>query len=118
MWRVSPRWKPCVSSGDKARCTRKRGFRASPARSALCVRSARPCEVSASAGVGVILEAGSHAARPGGGPMWRLRTLASQMLLGVLCVLVVTTVVGALLYARFSRQTLDTQYEERARTAA
>jgi|tagenome__1003787_1003787.scaffolds.fasta_scaffold20957618_3 two-component system CitB family sensor kinase len=50
--------------------------------------------------------------------MWRLRTLASQMLLGVLCVLVVTTVVGGLLYARFSRETLDTQYEERAGTAA
>jgi two-component system CitB family sensor kinase len=50
--------------------------------------------------------------------MWRLRTLASQMLVGVLCVLVVTTVVGAVLYGRLARETLDTQYEERGRTTA
>jgi two-component system, CitB family, sensor kinase len=50
--------------------------------------------------------------------MWRLRTLASQMLLGILGVLLVTTAVGALLYGRLARETLDSQYEERARTAA
>jgi two-component system, CitB family, sensor kinase len=50
--------------------------------------------------------------------MWRLRTLASQMLLGILGVLLVTTGVGAVLYGRLARQTLDGQYEERARTAA
>ena len=50
--------------------------------------------------------------------MWRLRTLASQMLLGIVGVLIVTTAVGAVLYGRLARQTLDSQYEERARTAA
>jgi two-component system, CitB family, sensor kinase len=50
--------------------------------------------------------------------MWRLRTLASQMLLGILGVLLVTTAVGGVLYERLARQTLDSQYEERARTAA
>ncbi len=50
--------------------------------------------------------------------MWRLRTLASQILLGVLCVLIVTMAVGALLYVRLSRHDLDRQYEDRARAQA
>ncbi|HKT01508.1 MAG TPA: sensor histidine kinase [Rugosimonospora sp.] len=46
--------------------------------------------------------------------IWRSRTLASQVLLGVLGILVVTTAVGGLLYVTLSDQLLDQQYEQRA----
>jgi two-component system CitB family sensor kinase len=46
--------------------------------------------------------------------MWRTRTLASQILLGVLGILVITTSLGAILYVTLSGRTLDQQYEERA----
>ena len=46
--------------------------------------------------------------------MWRKRPLASQILLGVLCILVVTTAAGALLYVRLTGETLDRLYEQRA----
>jgi two-component system CitB family sensor kinase len=46
--------------------------------------------------------------------MWRTRTLASQILVGVLGILIVTTSVGGFLYVTLSGQTLDQQYEQRA----
>jgi two-component system CitB family sensor kinase len=46
--------------------------------------------------------------------MWRTRTLASQILVGVLGILIVTTSVGGFLYVTLSSQTLDQQYEQRA----
>lgn len=46
--------------------------------------------------------------------MWRTRTLASQILVGVLGILIVTTSVGAILYVTLSGRTLDQQYEQRA----
>jgi len=46
--------------------------------------------------------------------MWRSRTLASQILAAVLSILVITVAVGAVLYVRFSGQSLDQQYEKRA----
>jgi two-component system CitB family sensor kinase len=46
--------------------------------------------------------------------MWRTRTLASQILLGVLGILVVTTLLGGVIYVTLSGQMLDRQYEERA----
>jgi two-component system, CitB family, sensor kinase len=46
--------------------------------------------------------------------MWRSRTLASQVLLGVLGILVVTTTVGGYLYVVLSNRMLDHQYEKRA----
>src|SRR5215207_4307389 len=46
--------------------------------------------------------------------MWRTRTLAAQILLGVLSILVVTTVLGAVLYVTLTGRQLDRQYEERA----
>jgi two-component system CitB family sensor kinase len=46
--------------------------------------------------------------------VWRSRTLASQILLGVLGILVITTSLGALLYVTLSGRSLDRQYEERA----
>ena len=46
--------------------------------------------------------------------MWRTRTLASQILWSVLGILVVTAVLGAILYVWFSGRELDRQYEERA----
>jgi two-component system CitB family sensor kinase len=42
------------------------------------------------------------------------RTLASQILLGVLGILVVTTSLGGFLYVELSGRTLDQQYEQRA----
>lgn len=42
------------------------------------------------------------------------RTLASQILGGVLLILVVTTLLGALLYVQLTRRSLDRQYELRA----
>jgi two-component system CitB family sensor kinase len=46
--------------------------------------------------------------------MWRSRTLASQILLGVLGILVITTSLGGFLYVTLSGRLLDQQYEERA----
>lgn len=46
--------------------------------------------------------------------MWRTRTLASQILLGILGILTVTTVLGAILYVTLTGRQLDRQYEERA----
>ncbi|HEV7194011.1 MAG TPA: sensor histidine kinase [Jatrophihabitantaceae bacterium] len=50
--------------------------------------------------------------------MWRRRTLASQILLGVLAILLVTMAVGIFLVVRNSRETFDTQYERRALAVA
>lgn len=46
--------------------------------------------------------------------MWRTRTLASQIQVGVLAILIVTTSVGGFLYVTLSGRTLDQQYEQRA----
>jgi two-component system CitB family sensor kinase len=46
--------------------------------------------------------------------MWRSRTLASQILVGVLGILVVTFVLGGALYIELTRRSLDRQYETRA----
>jgi two-component system CitB family sensor kinase len=46
--------------------------------------------------------------------MWRSRTLASQVLVGVLGILVVSTAVGGFLYVTLSGHLLDQQYEQRA----
>lgn len=46
--------------------------------------------------------------------MWRSRPLASQILLGVLGILLATVSAGALLYGKLTGQTLDEQYGERA----
>jgi two-component system CitB family sensor kinase len=50
--------------------------------------------------------------------MWRQRTLASQILLGVLAILVVTMSVGVALVVSNSRHTMDRQYEQRALAVA
>jgi two-component system CitB family sensor kinase len=50
--------------------------------------------------------------------MWRLRTLASQILIGVLGILLATVVIGGALNVKLTRSTLDHQYEERARIGA
>ncbi len=46
--------------------------------------------------------------------MLRSRTLASQILVAVLSILVITVSLGALLYVQFSARSLDRQYEQRA----
>lgn len=46
--------------------------------------------------------------------MWRSRTLASQILLGVLGILVVTIALGGALYIQLTSRSLDRQYEARA----
>ncbi|MDQ1486392.1 MAG: two-component system, CitB family, sensor kinase [Actinomycetota bacterium] len=46
--------------------------------------------------------------------MWRSRTLAAQILVAVLTILVITVSLGALLFARYMGRTLDHQYEQRA----
>jgi two-component system, CitB family, sensor kinase len=46
--------------------------------------------------------------------MWRQRTLASQILLGVLAILVITMSIGVGLFVVYSRHNLDRQYEQRA----
>lgn len=46
--------------------------------------------------------------------MWRTRTLASQILLGVLSILIATTTLGAFLYVALAGRELDGQYEQRA----
>jgi two-component system CitB family sensor kinase len=46
--------------------------------------------------------------------MWRQRPLATQILLAVLAILLLTVSAGALLYVRLTGDTLDRQYEQRA----
>lgn len=46
--------------------------------------------------------------------MWRTRPLATQILLCVLAILLVTSTAGALLYANLTGRTLDAQYTQRA----
>jgi two-component system CitB family sensor kinase len=46
--------------------------------------------------------------------MWRSRPLASQILLGVFCILLVTVAAGAFLYTKLTGETLDHQYKQRA----
>ena len=46
--------------------------------------------------------------------MWRFRTLASQILVGVLGILVVTIALGGTLYVVLTGRSLDRQYETRA----
>src|SRR5262245_1043855 len=46
--------------------------------------------------------------------LWPSRTLASQVLLGVLSILVVTMTIGGILYVTVSNRLLDQQYERRA----
>jgi two-component system CitB family sensor kinase len=48
------------------------------------------------------------------GLAWRGRTLASQILVGVLGILVVTVVLGGVAYVRLSARSLDQQYQQRA----
>jgi two-component system CitB family sensor kinase len=50
--------------------------------------------------------------------MWRLRSLASQILIAMLGILLATVTIGGALEVRGSRISLDQQYEERARVAA
>jgi two-component system CitB family sensor kinase len=50
--------------------------------------------------------------------MWRLRTLASQILIGVVGILLATVIIGGALDVHLTRRTLDHQYEERARIGA
>lgn len=50
--------------------------------------------------------------------MWRLRTLASQILVGIVGILLATVLIGGLLDIQLTRRSLDRQYEERARVVA
>src|SRR5436190_20793534 len=46
--------------------------------------------------------------------MWRSRTLASQILVGVLVILVVTITLGGVLHVELAHRSLDQQYQTRA----
>lgn len=46
--------------------------------------------------------------------MWQLRTLASQILVWVLCILLVTVGLGGFLFVRMNERTLDAEYEQQA----
>jgi two-component system CitB family sensor kinase len=46
--------------------------------------------------------------------MWRSRTLASQILIAVLGILIVTIALGGVLYVQLTRRALDREYETRA----
>jgi two-component system CitB family sensor kinase len=50
--------------------------------------------------------------------MWRLKTLASRILLAVLAILLATVVLGGTLDVRLTKRTFDEQYQERARSVA
>jgi two-component system CitB family sensor kinase len=50
--------------------------------------------------------------------MWRLRTLASRILLAVLGILIATVVIGGALDIQLTKRTFDKQYEDRARAVA
>lgn len=50
--------------------------------------------------------------------MWRLKTLASRILLAVLGILLATVVIGGALDVQLTKRTFDQQYEDRARAVA
>ncbi len=50
--------------------------------------------------------------------MWRLRTLASQILVGIVGILLATVLIGGWLDVQLTRRSLDGQYKERARVVA
>lgn len=50
--------------------------------------------------------------------MWRLRTLASRILISVLGILLATVVIGGALDVQLTKRTFDRQYEDRARAVA
>ncbi|MGH8861510.1 MAG: ATP-binding protein [Jatrophihabitantaceae bacterium] len=50
--------------------------------------------------------------------MWRLRTIASRIVLAVLGILLATVVIGGALDVQLTRRTFDRQYEDRARSVA
>ncbi len=50
--------------------------------------------------------------------MARSRALATQILVGILGILLATVIIGGLLDVKLTRQSLDQQYEQRARVAA
>jgi two-component system CitB family sensor kinase len=50
--------------------------------------------------------------------MWRLRTLASRILLAVFGILIATVFIGGLLDIQLTKRTFDRQYEDRARAVA
>ncbi|MDT4938622.1 MAG: two-component system, CitB family, sensor kinase [Pseudonocardiales bacterium] len=50
--------------------------------------------------------------------MWRLRTLASRILLAVLGILLATVVIGGVLDVQLTKRTFDKQYEDRAKAVA
>src|SRR3954468_14459822 len=50
--------------------------------------------------------------------MWRLKTLASRILLAVLAILITTVVIGGVLDVRLTKRTFDKQYEDRALSVA
>lgn len=50
--------------------------------------------------------------------MWRLKTLASRILLAVLGILLATVVIGGVLDVQLTKRTFDKQYQDRARAVA
>ncbi|MFN2559728.1 MAG: ATP-binding protein [Jatrophihabitans sp.] len=50
--------------------------------------------------------------------MWRLKTLASRILLAVLVILLATVVIGGVLDVQLTKRTFDRQYEDRAVSVA
>lgn len=50
--------------------------------------------------------------------MWRLRTIASRIVLAVLGILLATVVIGGALDVQLTKRTFDKQYEDRARAVA
>jgi two-component system, CitB family, sensor kinase len=50
--------------------------------------------------------------------MWRLRTIASRIVLAVLGILLATVVIGGTLDVQLTKRTFDKQYEDRARAVA
>ena len=51
-------------------------------------------------------------------PPWRSWTLSSQILAWVICILVVTSAIGAFVFAAVSRQAVDAQYQQRSLAVA
>ncbi|MDT4913917.1 MAG: two-component system, CitB family, sensor kinase [Pseudonocardiales bacterium] len=50
--------------------------------------------------------------------MWRLKTLASRILLAVLAILLATVIIGGVLDVQLTKRTFDRQYEDRAVSVA
>src|SRR5437763_3636740 len=50
--------------------------------------------------------------------MWRLKTLASRILLAVVAILITTVVIGGVLDVQLTKRTFDRQYEDRALSVA